>query len=72
MAGPLEAVPEIRERLPLTLRNIDDGPLKGGVGDLGALTINARNVDSGPLGPHGRGVWSPSEIQKMRCKPAWA
>jgi hypothetical protein len=37
-----EAVPEIRERSPSTLKNIDGGPLGGGAGDPGAPTINAK------------------------------
>jgi hypothetical protein len=35
--------PEIRERLPSTLRNVDDGPLGGtGAEDPRAPTINAK------------------------------
>jgi hypothetical protein len=41
---------EIWKRPPSTLKNVDDGPLAGAVGDLGALTINIKKVDGGPPG----------------------
>jgi hypothetical protein len=46
--------PKIRERPPLTLRNIDGGPL-GGVGadDTGASTIKIKNIDGRPPGGAG-------------------
>jgi hypothetical protein len=42
---PLEAVPEIKERPPSTLKMSTAGPLGGAAGDPRAPTINAKNVD---------------------------
>jgi hypothetical protein len=39
---PWEAVPEIGERPLSMVGNVNDGPLRGGVGDPGAPTINAK------------------------------
>jgi hypothetical protein len=70
MVGPLEVMLEIRECPPLMLKDVDGGPLGGAAGDPVAPTINEKNVDGRPPGPMG-GVRSPSEIQKVCCKPAW-
>jgi hypothetical protein len=71
MVGPLEVMLEIRECPPLMLKDVDGGPLGGAAGDPVAPTINAKNVDGRPPGPLRGGVRSPSEIQKVCCKPAW-
>jgi hypothetical protein len=42
MVGPSEAVPEVRERPPSTLKNIDSGPLGGSARHPGAPTVNAK------------------------------
>jgi hypothetical protein len=58
-------MPEIRERTPSMLRNIDGGPLGGVAEDLGAPTINTKNVDGSPQAPiGGGGLWC---LRSERC-----
>jgi hypothetical protein len=52
---------EIRERPPSMLKNIDDGPLRGGVEDPEALTINAKKISMAPpLGDADGGLGAPT------------
>jgi hypothetical protein len=63
--APCEAVPEIWERPPSTLRNVDGGPLRGGARNLGALTINAKKHRQRPPG---RRCWISGSVHHQHQK----
>jgi hypothetical protein len=50
MAGPLEVVPEVRERPPPIFKMSMVGPLGGEAGDPGAPTTYLKGIDGAPLG----------------------
>jgi hypothetical protein len=50
MVNTWEAVSEVQERPPLTLKISTVGPLGGGDGDAGAPTINAKKRQLRPPG----------------------
>jgi hypothetical protein len=60
-------MPEIRERPPSMLRNIDGGPLGGAAEDPGAPTINTKNVDGSPQAPMGGGGGGLRCPRSKRC-----
>jgi hypothetical protein len=61
---PLEAMPEIQDRPPPTLKTPMEGPLGGGAGGLGAPTTYLEDIDGGTLGGDPKDLGAPTSYVK--------